>query len=105
MRPGSRRGKESFQKGIGVGEGVYLYSPLSETDHRARVSRPMPPTSLAYHYVPTLIERVRLGDPLTAECDVVSALEQAIIQRIGTKRYQVWFEQHSKFERNGDVLV
>jgi chromosomal replication initiator protein len=41
----------------------------------------------------------------TSERDVVSALEHAIIQRIGTKRYQVWFDQHSKFERNGDVLV
>jgi hypothetical protein len=59
MRPEARQGKESFQNGIGVFEGVYLYSPLSETDHRARVSHPMRPTSLAYHSVPTLTERVR----------------------------------------------
>jgi chromosomal replication initiator protein len=37
--------------------------------------------------------------------DVVPALERAIIDRIGTKRHQIWFENHSKFTWDEGVLV
>src|SRR5207248_1742675 len=58
------------------------------------------------HSVPSLTERVRRGDALTvSERDAVSALEHALIQRVGSKRYQIWFEGHSKFARDGDALV
>jgi chromosomal replication initiator protein len=35
----------------------------------------------------------------------VAALEQAICQRIGTPRYQLWFERHAKFTWEDDQLV
>jgi len=35
----------------------------------------------------------------------VAALEQAICQRIGTPRYQLWFERHAKFTWEDDELV
>jgi chromosomal replication initiator protein len=33
----------------------------------------------------------------TSECDVVAALEQAIIQRIGEPRFNLWFARRTKF--------
>jgi chromosomal replication initiator protein len=41
----------------------------------------------------------------TRERPVVAALEQAICQRIGTPRYQLWFERHAKFTWEDDQLV
>jgi chromosomal replication initiator protein len=35
----------------------------------------------------------------------VAALEQAICQRIGTPRYQLWFERHARFTWEDDQLV
>jgi chromosomal replication initiator protein len=35
----------------------------------------------------------------------VAALEQAIGQRIGTPRYQLWFERHAKFTWENDQLI
>jgi chromosomal replication initiator protein len=41
----------------------------------------------------------------TTERDVVPALERAIIDRIGTKRHQIWFEKHSKFTWEAGTLT
>jgi chromosomal replication initiator protein len=41
----------------------------------------------------------------TCERPVVPALEQAICQRIGTPRYQLWFERHAKFTWEDDQLI
>src|SRR5689334_4935689 len=35
----------------------------------------------------------------------ISALERAIIQRIGDSRYQLWFALRTRFRLNGDVLT
>jgi chromosomal replication initiator protein len=41
----------------------------------------------------------------TSSLEVVAALAQAIRQRIGDKRYDLWFERHAKFHWDGDLLT
>ncbi|HXG10625.1 MAG TPA: chromosomal replication initiator protein DnaA [Gemmataceae bacterium] len=41
----------------------------------------------------------------SSDRDVVAALEQAIIQRIGEPRYQLWFARHTKFTWEDNLLV
>lgn len=40
----------------------------------------------------------------TSECEVVAALEQALIHRLGEPRYHMWFDGHAHFQWNEDRL-
>jgi len=49
---------------------------------------------------------VRRGDPVTTrERPVVAALEQAIVQRIGEPRYNLWFAKHTQFAWQDDQIL
>ena len=39
------------------------------------------------------------------ECDVVPALEQALVRRIGQPRYQLWFEGRTRFHWHDEQLT
>jgi chromosomal replication initiator protein len=41
----------------------------------------------------------------TSDREVVAALEQAIAQRVGAPRYNLWFERHTKFAWQDDLLT
>src|SRR5437867_550944 len=41
----------------------------------------------------------------TVETSLESRLEHAIIQRINTDRYNLWFQGHTKFVLDGDTLI
>src|SRR5260370_36131740 len=40
----------------------------------------------------------------TSDREVVTALERALIQRLGEPRYHLWFDGHANFTREGDLL-
>jgi chromosomal replication initiator protein len=62
---------------------------------------------LRTYSVSTFAERLRAGgDPVTtSDREAVAALEQAVIQRIGEPRYQLWFARHARFRWEDGVLV
>jgi chromosomal replication initiator protein len=41
----------------------------------------------------------------TSDREVVTALERALIQRLGEPRYHLWFDGHANFTREGDLLL
>lgn len=41
----------------------------------------------------------------TSEHDIVAALGQALVERIGEPRYRLWFGERTKFSREGDQLT